>query len=460
MKPMTILTMLILSAVTASIAAAELPSPPAHLWLVVDCRISMIEVADEMKAVGESAIKALKPGDRVSVIAAQFDRPRLRALVTLGTPEGGVAEVTRVLADTRPGPYGPGDLPAALDIPLSSLEKNPAGAEVVAVLVLTDGRMGDDEAEKLLERVVGLEKCGAAVLCTGMDTASRKLLIAATAGQLRWSRIAETDPARWLEDIRKQKQAVNWTPTAKAEISLPQDAKPAADVKSPPANSMQGKPLPASSRPETTNPPVRSPLPSAAPAPPGVPGTGKTMTGKTRPSPPVHAAPMTQPVSKHPWWVYTVAIAVLLGAVLLLLMVRDFVRSKSRKNKKPESEGDRPPAEPDLLARVDERSLNLGPLTEIRKVDIGSSPAAGVPVMGEDILPRHATLKRKGADIWLRNHARKRIVANGVPMGHRQCRRVTIPLDLALNAKDKVSLRLSQQNLVAEVAKPKEEDHA
>jgi hypothetical protein len=99
----------------------------------------------------------------------------------------------------------------------------------------------------------------------------------------------------------------------------------------------------------------------------------------------------------------------------------------------------------ELFAVTDGREIALGPLTEVRRLDIGTSSRATVPVMGDSLLPRHVVLKRDGDLFRLRNLSRALLTANGAPVAPRGRARVVLPLYLALTDKTEVALRVRDQ---------------
>jgi len=142
---------------------------------------------------------------------------------------------------------------------------------------------------------------------------------------------------------------------------------------------------------------------------------------------------------------YSLGVVVLsVAAVVVTLVIRR--RRTARANRRPVPSGGAEKADRrDLFAFTDGREIALGPLTEVRRLDIGTSPRATVPVMGDDLLPRHVVLKRNGDLFRLRNLSRAHLTANGVPVPPRGRARVVLPLDLALTDKTAVALRVRER---------------
>jgi hypothetical protein len=94
----------------------------------------------------------------------------------------------------------------------------------------------------------------------------------------------------------------------------------------------------------------------------------------------------------------------------------------------------------ELFAQVNGREIALGPLTQVRRLAIGSSPYVAISVAGDGILPRHVVLRRDGEVFRLRNLSRKPITANGVTVPPRRRLRLVLPTDIVLNDKAKATL--------------------
>jgi len=246
---------IVVMAVT-TVTAAETPDTArqsVQAYLVVDTSPATRDVAPEMRAVAQAAIKALVAGDRLWIVSAHADRPRLRAITTIRSEE---VDFTLVLEEIKPARLLDADLAAALDVVIASLRGNAAEAPRCLVIVLTDGTMHDDSAERLQTKMLEIETLGGRVFCTGLERTSRKLLMAAAQGQVRWSRLTECDPAKWLADTR---QAV---PSATLPASPPAVAQASAVT-----GEATPSPPPAAEEPTA----AAKPAPSAAPEPARVP---------------------------------------------------------------------------------------------------------------------------------------------------------------------------------------------
>lgn len=143
---------------------------------------------------------------------------------------------------------------------------------------------------------------------------------------------------------------------------------------------------------------------------------------------------------------YALGLVGMLSVAAVVAVVAIRRRRTARANRGPVPSGAAEKADRrELFAVTDGREIALGPLTEVRRLDIGTSPRATVPVMGDSLLPRHVVLKRDGDLFRLRNLSRALLTANGVPVPPRGRARVVLPLDLALTDKTAVALRVRDQ---------------
>ncbi len=597
-----------------------------RLWVILDTSPSTDSVSGELRTIARAAVGALRPGDRLRLLSAHADRPRLRALERIGSGGPSETELGRVLDEVRPAIMLKADLAEALAVPLRAARERASLAGRTAVLVLTDGNLDEGRAADLLGAVDRLESAGACVLCTGTDRSARRLLAAAARGRLRWAGLADADPAAWINGLRptpqrpktpgpdRQGEDEEETPKAQsAPGAEPHDSdeqgppggteSAVPESKGTPSSDAQGEtpsepPEPAPSLPEPAAelspgpagpprppeieepdpapdslpeaaeaPPDVSPEPASGlpeqPAPPGQPtarqdggeetpvgkeerkpkptpepssdeaapgpeapaeetgdgdgaaedapvvpspeetpgGSGESAPGdrhtsepadgerdtqarslvgeeaeeaeqsepaeetepprpvrplrSTPPEPVERAAPApaesrssarkaAQPEQVGPW-------AILLAVVLLpaigllvwmgILMV-DLVRSRPGKTDDPDTDEEEEPDRRELVAYAGGRKIALGPLAEVRRLDIGSGPRAAVPLTAEGVLPKHATLVRKGEEFRLRNRSRAPLTVNGVTLPARRSARIVLPADVLLDGGTRVAFRV------------------
>jgi len=111
----------------------------------------------------------------------------------------------------------------------------------------------------------------------------------------------------------------------------------------------------------------------------------------------------------------------------------------------------------EVIGVINGQEFALGPLTEVRRIEIGSSPSATIPLSGDGLLPCHVLLRRDDEVFRLRNLSRAPITANGVTVAPRGRTCVVLPLDLALTENVKVALRV-RTAVQADVVTHSEED--
>jgi hypothetical protein len=140
-------------------------------------------------------------------------------------------------------------------------------------------------------------------------------------------------------------------------------------------------------------------------------------------------------------------------------MIVDFIRSRSKKPKKPQAKDAEAPVPLELLARVDGRDLALGPLDGIRRIVIGSGLSADIPLAAKGIEGRHATMVRKGDFFVIKNHAPTPFTVRGVPVPPRRRARIVLPAEIVFNETTRVLLSVRQQANPDASVKDKEDNH-
>lgn len=582
-----VMAVITVTAVTAAPDTAASSDRPLQVWLLVDTSPSTKAISRELRTVADATLRALMPGDRLRILSAHSDRPRVRVIETIGPDRSRYPEIRQALEEIRPAAVLKADLAAALQVPLLALQENPASASSAVIFILTDGRMDDNQAERVLARVKEFEALGAHVICTGLDTSNRLLLVAAAQGRLRWTHLSECDPTKWITEVRQPSPPsakpappppdVTATPAAASPIvatpsasetatpppSRPVSVKPTAAVTAPevsvnhsdketrpstpapmppsdaeksrqPLNTVLPQPItrdtiilwpltvperpvsppwpptavpPSAPEPPTKptmvapSPPAPGPAPSFSPKKPipAVPGnvasrqstapaplpsggqsspkmspvephrqsiattagressSGPTTPSPARPaaerpgSPAAAAAPTTSGTpgrspdnGRHSLLYGALAVILSLAAFLAAVLVLRRRRSATAKQKT-RADNQKKADRRELYAQVNGQEIALGPLAEVRRVDIGASSRATIPLFGDGLLPCHVLLRRDGEVFRLRNLAHKPIVANGVTVAPRGRARVVLPLDLALTDNVKVALQVRDQ---------------
>jgi len=257
-----------------------------QVYVLVDTSPSTKEVAAEIQAVAKGVVNALAPGDRFRLLSAHSDRPRVRAIETIGADKGTNVDIGRALEDIRPAVIFKADLAAALQIPAQALQAETASASRIIIFLLTDGKVDDEQAERILTRVQEVESHGGRVIVTGVDGANRSLLVAAAQGRLRWWRLAECDPAKLMAEFRKPADK----PASPATPVIPPEPRPELPVTPERVESGRRTASPEGNTPDVT---VQKALPQGPSA--GGVGPGATATAARGKS----AAPAADLLSKQ-----------------------------------------------------------------------------------------------------------------------------------------------------------------
>jgi hypothetical protein len=133
------------------------------------------------------------------------------------------------------------------------------------------------------------------------------------------------------------------------------------------------------------------------------------------------------------------AVILILAAFLAAVLVLRRRRSATAKQRTPAYDQKKVDRR-ELFAQINGREIALGPLTQVRRLEIGSSPYVAISVAGDGLLLRHVVLRRDGEVFRLRNLSRKPITANGVTVPPRRRLHLVLPTDIVLNDKVKVTL--------------------
>lgn len=224
---------LVLTAASATGNGGNPSGPPVQLWTIWDTSHSNRSVWKEERALASAAVGALMTGDRIRLVSAGHDRPRLLLLERV-SEEGSRERIQAALDDVEAGMHR-ADLSRALDVVLSAAQAEdkrlPAGT---AVMVLTDACLGSRESVELVQAVKGLEDKGATVLVTGIGEAAREILIAVARGELHWQLLSECDPPKWIAGIRSDLSRDRELPAPSPEQASPLGVGRATTGASPP----------------------------------------------------------------------------------------------------------------------------------------------------------------------------------------------------------------------------------
>jgi len=170
----------------------------------------------DMLALAKQAVTALKPGDRLEVVSAHHGDGRLRLSQEIKAADAQeVSTIVDLLQNIQRGKFFATDIASALELAFQRIDRLDArhGAMQVVVVVLTDGDIANDQIDQILKLATVFRARGWSLHFIGKDDTARRLLVAASQGELAWSLVSKADPAKWLDEIRKAaEQSKDGTP--------------------------------------------------------------------------------------------------------------------------------------------------------------------------------------------------------------------------------------------------------
>lgn len=263
---------------------------------------------DDMMALAKQAVTALKPGDRLEVVSAHHGDGRLRVSQEIKAADAQeVSTIVDLLKNIQRGKFFATDVAAALELAFQRLDRLDArhGAMRVVVVVLTDGDIANDQVDQILKLATVFRARGWSFHFIGKDDTARRLLVAASQGELAWSLVSKADPAKWLDEIRKAAEQSSKDGTPKTVPPTDHERNASTSKPSPAddnTNKESGSFKSSSTKPSASVvPPVLPiagdahlpslPPPSNSPCPTSAPTDGATMGGAAG------APPATRPAS-------------------------------------------------------------------------------------------------------------------------------------------------------------------
>jgi hypothetical protein len=83
--------------VTAALGNAASSDQPLQVWLLIDTSPSTKAISQELRTVADATLRTLVPGDRLRILTAHSDRPRVRVIETIGPDRSRYPEIHLVI---------------------------------------------------------------------------------------------------------------------------------------------------------------------------------------------------------------------------------------------------------------------------------------------------------------------------------------------------------------------------
>ena len=290
--------------------AGEEPNVPCDLYLIVDTSPLTRHTSAEMRAVGEASVRALKPGDRLRIVAAHPSRVRVLLLEEIGVDKSRRKELLSIFDEIRPATFFPADLGKSLEVPLAALQdKANVRLNPVLVVLLTDGRLSSRRVASTLAAAGKLQEMGARVVITGTEATSQELLRAAAEGRVRWHALSKCDPSQWIADARRSMAVTSKPAENQSAVKEPEANRKPPEAPAPKAPEVKIAPpsippkVDAGTAPKTHSGQGRGSEapPKSASASPGTAATAAVRPAEAkevRPMAPPAPPPLTLPAAK------------------------------------------------------------------------------------------------------------------------------------------------------------------
>ncbi len=419
-------------------SAADGPSPPRSLAVSVIWDTSRRNKSDwnELSVLAKDIVSGLQTGDYLEIISAHRREGRIRVSQSIESidPER-VETLNTLLANIEPADFRDADVASALEMGFERLDQRTADQHdsKVVVIVLTNGRLSDHQAERIRHLATAFKARGWHLYVTGTRKANKQLPIAASHGELGWSLIDRANPVVWLGEVRKfgAKAAPQTPPEKPVSESVPEVPPKVEEITTTP-HEVNAK--------LTPTPPVRK-----------VPTEKKETTFRATARYPIKI-PERQKTSQKPQpgpeRGFPSLVMIAAGGVVCLLLVAaallipDLVRVLRQRLKARRRLAAQPKARPSILvATVDGQQHTLGPVASLRRLHIGSGPGNALRLAKEGIEVRHIRLLRRGSRWLVRNLSSKPVEVNNTRLNRGKTRQIRFPIGLQLTKK--VGMRLA-----------------
>jgi hypothetical protein len=407
--------------------------------------------------------------------------------------------VSRVLGSIRESFLAGANVSNALKMALDRLDNtcSKQGYKKAMVVVLTDGHLEDSDVARILKLAQEFRKRNWPLYITGDSNTNKNLLIAANKDLINWGSIADLNPALWLQQARaslsnpeagpaKQTEERRTLPSSTTTLPtvgqsrlrpLPRPPFPAPEQDM--QLHIQGTPKPSQDsitavsraevevrfpggRPTATEPAKgpsekAKPPASSAPVEPSQKSTPvkSTKDGKEQAS--SQARPPLWTRAKHlishfwPW--LALGAFTILSVAIGLLLIRGSrrarqVREKLRgllKNRRPINGGM-------LIATINGLTRQLGRLSRLRSVYVGSGARNTLRITEKGVSDRHLCLYQKAGKLMLQNLSSKPITISGSAVQSKAKRPLALPavIELTENVRLRLTMARPSENTVGE----------
>lgn len=469
-----LITVLSIVAGSSSYGQQTPSSPPRALTIVIDTSWSAENELPVFFSLSRQAISScLSPGDDLEVITGHADQPKIRLAQTIRTgspPE--IKNITDIVRDIRSEFLSKANISRAVAMALNRLDRTMSQKQFqkAAVIVFSDGRLTDSDAERLMDLSAQFRKRGWALYLTGTKDTNRKLLIRANQDKLNWSLITEANPGLWLQ----RQWTISTSNADKTTAPEPSLSKEATSIKEKAVETLEHRADQSKKedKAEGTGYEVRTvvdqtvsisgsgqkttPMPTTAPqdiaVEPNEPAPYLTEKAKIKQPPQIPEPSATteteteETANRLFWWMLLPAAGLL---VLLGLTFSKAIRNVKRWKAKVSSHLRKIPNQNTgiLVAELNGQSYRLGQPDRLKSIHIGSGPENTIRVPDKSIQAHHVTIYAKGHDLILQNVSKSPVSINDSEVKPGGKYRIVLPSIIKLNDNVKITLRLIRQDV-------------
>ena len=476
-------TILLILLAAANVLAKEgtLESRPIDLIIIRDTSWSTDRYRSDFSSLSRQGVSSLEPGDYLEVITAETGTPKLRIAQFMKSGDSHENQnIYTILKSIRCPFLSDARIDDALEMTVKRLDspalQGPDRKSIV--IVLTNGQLQNNEAEKVCQLAADLRKRNCQLYLTGTSQTNKTILTAASQGQLNWCLISQSNLSLWIRNLRK-----GW-PTDEEEKPLtrpaPETTKEqviitAAEPNETEAHEIQQDHVDGSAKDDQTakakfsfkceiEGPIsvlrpQESLPSEAviegqdiPEEPTefVPDSPEEAEAEQLEEPPEPLVPVETETEESPstvlWWIL-VPVAALLASLGLILSKG--MRNAKQWKAKVSSHFRKAPRQNSgiLVAKLNGQSYRLGQLDRFKAINIGSGPDNTIRVPDKSIQSRHVRIYRKGNNLMLRNLAKSPVRLNGTEVKPGGKHHLVLPSVIKLNDKVQLNLQLVKQTV-------------
>lgn len=437
-------------------------SVPITVSIVLDTSWSNEHAMPDYRSLSRQMIASLRPGDYLEIITGHPGRAKLRFAQFIKSGDAQEIEsIMALLKDVKCPIFSNVNISKSVDMALKRLiqsAKDNAFAHTT-VIVFTDGKLSNSDVARLQQLSREFKRKDWSLCLTGTSATNKRLLVAATQGQFKFSLLRQANPITWIQsrrEITMTKPAPTEVPP-KGDSGATQDSdktgysieigstimisegKEKASDTSPveiPGDGQQ--------KPQTLLEPITKTL-EAEPNESSADAMGPDIPSEESQEEVIAEPTETKGPLKFNKRLLWLVPAVGLLTVLALLFLSNI--SKAKKFKSSITSRLKTTSTKDtgtLIAEMNGQTHNLGRPDRIKAINIGRDSRNTIKPPDKSLSLRHATIYRKGKDLMIKNIGASPIAVNGLQVKPKAKQRLIMPSVVQLSDQTKLNLKLQK----------------